>query len=898
MGVAAPPGREHEFQALLDVAAEAKAGRGAVVLLSAPSGRGKSHLLDTFQSALADPEADGGIELEKVRCFANTSQNNPLGPFGEVMRALIDPKRQARMKRIKKLVEEVAPHLVAMIPVIGNALSEGVRLTTKAFSDPDTESKKLAADIAAALLHIAADKPLVIAIEDAQWIDADSLEVVSRIIDAPRKAAALVLVLAYDTDFLDENEAFARVVRNAVTRPGCVRRIELEELSLEGVEAVIRDRYEGLVDGGLAGWLHDLTDGDPRFLKNFLVSLDEQGVFRQDGDGWTVDGTVDGEPGNWRLTGALAAAHAPDTLDELLRPRIDGLDENDLALLESGAVQGRRFLTKVIASLLDRDHRELTRRLRMIGDERGMVAVDNVRDWWTKQSALFSFDPGVLEKLLNERRAYNELFEDHAAVAAALEAMIAEDDPPPRHALLEIARHYEAAEEPRKAAERYVQVAKSTYADGAYRETARLATRAVDLLRDVPPNGLDGPDGQALLAWALLLVLLGGETSWRAAAATSKGDDVIALAEQATEAADRSGDATLRANARYARGVVLTAYRGLDDAVAAYEDALAVAQEAGDRIDEFAILLRLGHQLDSVNLKRGRDTLERARELLASGALDGELDGDRRVVEEARLDMSIGVADFDLGRFGDAYDSLVRSCDVFRGRGRCDDLAWSLAFLAQLHTAIGSYEQAEQTLQAGLAVFDGRGEALGIRGYLHALLGHLYHEWERPADAIEHVAAGRNEANESGFRGVIPLVDAYWAEVLLADGSPKALRDARETLEGLDPFGWPRSQIARASLLGRLALAEGHAADGVAPSAEAVAKLKECGWFVTATRGEEILFAHARILAAAGRDDAQEFFELAQDMVNRKAETLRDPEHRRAYLERVPLSRDILNAPA
>ena len=896
MGVAAPPGREHEFQALLGVAAEAKAGHGSVVLLSGPSGRGKTHLLDEFQAALAST-ATGEIEMEKVSCYAETSQNNPLGPFGEVLRALIDPKREVRMKRIKALVKEVSPVLLALIPMIGNALSEGFKVTTKVFSDSDKESRKIAATIAASLLHIADDKPLVIAIEDAQWIDADSLEVVSRIIDAPRETP-LVLVLAYDTDVLDENEAFARVITNAVTRPGKVRRIELSELTVEGVVAVIRDRYPGLTDGGLADWLHDLTDGDPRFVKNFLVSLDEQGVFVQDGDHWTVDGTVEGEPGDWRLTGALAEAHAPATLDELLAPRIDGLDEGDLALLESGAVQGRRFLTAVIASMLDRDKRELTRRLRMLGDERGMVAVDNVRDWWTKRSSLFAFDPGVLEKLLNERRAYDELFDDHARVAEALESMIADDDPPPRHALLEIARHYEAAEEPRKAAERYVQVAKSTYAEGAYRETARLATRAVDLLRTVPAKELEATDGQELVAWALLLVLLGGETSWRGAAATSTGDDVIALAEQATEAADKSGDASLRANARYARGVVLTAYRGLDDAVAAYEDALDVAQKAGDRIDEFAILLRLGHQLDSVNLRRGRDTLEEARELLASGALDGELDGDRRTFEEARLDMSIGVADFDLGQFGDALELLARSSAALQQRGRCDDLAWSLAFLAQLYTAIGLYEQAEQTLQAGIAVFDGRQEALGIRGYLEALLGHLYHEWERPAEAIEHVAAGRNEANESGFRGVIPLIDAYWAEVLLADGSPKALRDARETLDGLDPYGWPRSQIARASLLGRLALAEGRAADGVAQSEEAVAKLKDCGWFVTATRGEEILYEHARILEAAGSPGAAEFVGLAKDMVQKKAVTLRDPAHKQSYLERVRLSREILSAPA
>src|SRR5262249_27923150 len=160
----------------------------------------------------------------------------------------------------------------------------------------------------------------------------------------------------------------------------------------------------------------------------------------------------------------------------------------------------------------------------------------------------------------------------------------------------------EAADEPRKAAERYVEVAKSTFADGAYRETAVHAQRAADLLQAVPPNELASPDGQTLLAWALLLVILGGETSWRAAAAHSSGDEVIALANDATEAAAKSGDATLQAKTLYATGLVFTAYRGLHEAVAAYEQALDVARKADDKVDEFAILLKLGHHLNSVDL--------------------------------------------------------------------------------------------------------------------------------------------------------------------------------------------------------------------------------------------------------------------------------------------------------
>ena len=133
---------------------------------------------------------------------------------------------------------------------------------------------------------------------------------------------------------------------------------------------------------------------------------------------------------------------------------------------------------------------------------------------------------------------------------------------------------------------------------------------------------------------------------------------------------------------------------------------------------------------------------------------------------------------------------------------------------------------------------------------------------------------------------------------MIEEGGPEALREAKATLDALDPFGWPRSQIARASLLGRVALAEGRIDDAVASSKQAVAKLDGGGGYVTATRGEEILFAHAQILAAAGSADAATFFAHAKQVVRDKAESLDDPAQKQSFLERVRLSREILSSPA
>ena len=82
----APIGREQEFGELLATARDAVAGSGSIVFLAGATGSGKSFLVKALVEALAASDADPRPEIVSVRCY-ETSAGNPLGPFGEVLRA-------------------------------------------------------------------------------------------------------------------------------------------------------------------------------------------------------------------------------------------------------------------------------------------------------------------------------------------------------------------------------------------------------------------------------------------------------------------------------------------------------------------------------------------------------------------------------------------------------------------------------------------------------------------------------------------------------------------------------------------------------------------------------------------------------------------------------------------
>ena len=899
----APIGRDEELGSLVEAARAAAGGRGAIVFLDGPTGSGKSFLLKGLGDAVAELGEDERPDLVSVLCY-ETSAGNPLGPFGEVLRALTSRERRGdRAKRALEVVGQVAPPIVELIPVIGKLAALGVKTAADLGvyalgGNHDAQQAELAVDVALALRGIAADTPIVVVVDDAQWIDAASTEVVARLAQGPEEHP-LLLVVAYDGTLVPDTHPLARAKAATAGRDD-VRTLRLDALAEPEIASFLVERYGSVPDERLAAWLSERTGGSPLFLTRLLETLEGQAVLREENGAWALDGAIAGGPGDWRLGGALAAAETPETLLELLRPRVADLADDERALLETGAVQGRRFLSTVIVKLLDEEEDAILDRLAQIAERRRMIASEEIEDWWSDRSALYSFDPSVLQEILYGRYAKSpyERRRRHRAVAQALEALVEGDDPPPRHALLEIARHYGQAGAPVEAAARLVEVAESTFAEGADRETAEHAERAVALLREVDAKAKESPEAQRLLAQAILLLLLGGEAGWGAERGEGLEERLLGLAEEAERAAEAAADPRLRANARYGTARVLTAYRGLDESIAAYREALELARAAEDPVAEFAILLDYGHHMDSVDLEQGGKLLQEAQALLAGGALEGRLGEEQREAERASLESSIGVAAFDLGRYGEALGLLTESADALVQAHRRDEGAWTRSFLGQLYTAIGLYEAAEATLRDGISLLADLPGPLGVRGYLRALLGRLYVEWEpqRLAEAREALAGAREETKASGNRSVLPLVDGYWAELLLAEGTPEALDEAEAVLGAASSYGRARSDIAFCSLLARVALAEGRTADAVDPSTKAVTDLAARGGAVPTVRSEEILWTHARVLEATGSTDAADYAARAAAVVRAKAASIADEARRESFLTRVRLSRDILAA--
>jgi DNA-binding CsgD family transcriptional regulator/tetratricopeptide (TPR) repeat protein len=238
--------REPALADLARFAAEARAGQGRFVLLGGEAGVGKTALLRRFAADL------GGTARVLVGACDALSTPRPLGPLLDVADRLGGrlPALLAAETRRDDLLREVLAALAPPSEATGVDIQGAAATPSPAHADADAPTPP---------------PPLpVLAIEDAHWADAatlDLLRYLGRRIDDRR---ALVVVTWRD-DETGSQHPLRRVIGDLATAPG-VRRIELAPLSAAAVAALA----EGSAVDPAA--LHRLSGGNPFFVHEALAA--------------------------------------------------------------------------------------------------------------------------------------------------------------------------------------------------------------------------------------------------------------------------------------------------------------------------------------------------------------------------------------------------------------------------------------------------------------------------------------------------------------------------------------------------------------------------------------------------------------------------------------------------
>ena len=902
MGDSLYVGREQEIKDLVARIGQARNQQGSTVFLDGPPGIGKSSLV---AEAISEAVAQGLCTHENVAigyCYEQTGETSAYQPLLEIFETLATKNLKPDSGNLlKKIASETAADWLQVIPFVGSTIGATYRtakLTSELLLKKSAEEQieTMSTQYCNTVARIAQEHDvLVLMVEDAHWIDETSCQLVRRLI--PKILSQnVVLVVTYRATHVGENHRLRAAILEAVTR-GHANNIQLNVLPRAEVERYTKKRYGPHVPDEFIGWLMHISSGHPMFVEQYLSLLElEKIVSTKDGH-FKLAGeiSVDGE--EWSVQGELAALPVPESVEALVEQRISQLLDDERELLEIGAVQGPKFLSVVLARLLDSREHDVLTRLRRVRDRHNLISVQDGEDWVQNKSELYMFEHVLLHQALYARLTPRQKILYHQEVAEALQQTWHDKGRAPRKLLIDIAHHFEQGLQHESAADFYRIAARSSYKDGAVQEAVNLCHKGLASLQQLS----DGDQTSRLTVELSLLLLL---------AAKGSGDREnrlkrIDVASTAERVAAELEDTIALANLKALHGHLLVGIGETAKAMGHLREAVHIAEQVDDPTTLVFTMLQLGSQLAKENLRESLTVRRQALEVYEKELAPAMKDADSVDVKRYfnLLLVYVGVGEFDSGEFDVAEDYLRKGFDGLLDMQMENDLIQAQNYLSQLLIVEGRFDEAEQILLDGVTKTNKKDLSHPWIACNMALLGKLYLEKRDVGNAQKWLARGEVLSEKLDQEDLVSLVRNQYAEYLIDEAvtpfeSDKAFSVLYRSITKSRESGLVRSEVMALSLMSRYQLRIGNVDAALLFGKEAI-ELVESEGQMPALRQEEILFHYGRVLHAAGKErEATSYFARARAEVIRKSESIHDANRRETFLTGVPINLAIMDKSA
>lgn len=762
-------GNEEAVADLRAALAALESGDGALLLVAGPPGTGKTRLFDEAR-ALAPERGlrilQGGGRPDGA-LLGQVFQDLFAQALEEMLR---QPARQAAW-----LAEDgpvLALHFPALrrLPGLGNpALPE---------LEPGGAKARLMAAVHGFFTRLAGEGRVVLLLDDLQYADGLSLELAGHLVHSLTGATGrsaqpqLLIVANYRPDELDTPAEFGKWLGNL--RGPRVRRHRLRQLDEPQLAALAEALLGARVDDpAVIRRLHQLTGGNPFFVREVLQEAVAGGALRVGRRGWNL--------AEW--LGREEDGRLPSTLEGALRQRFDPLPEAARSALAGAAVIGREFKFGWWQALTGIGEEELLRIAELA--LRAQLLVES-----GVEQLAFAHDL-LRAKLLAEmpairrRRLHGKLAAILAAEPRALE----------RHGEA-IANHAIAAGLREEAVRYGVPAVEKLYKAGQVAAAGRLHAGIGLLFEDDTPMA----DGDRVKFVGLRGQIL--HRSGSAREAMEAHADAVALARAL---GDRATEMQQLAGLCYAS----TRSPRPEQYLQIAREYLACAEARGDAAEQCS-----AHTQVAAALMRAGDVAEANRHFDAAARCAAPLTDPRRRAEVLGTLLGIrGVLAYHEGNFEAAVEMTRQALAHEEFLQNATDIGINAGNLGELLMTLGEVTEAEASLGKARRINEGIGALPALADNLNTL-SHLT-AWRGDAAAALEIAgeavalARRTDSPELEAIGLLSI-----AEIQQGAGLPDDARESLRTAGALiDTMDLPAVRARAECVAAELALAQRRCAD-------------------------------------------------------------------------------------
>lgn len=911
-------GRKADLAQMRAVAEKALAGQGQIIRLHGGAGIGKSHLAAAFGLRAARM----GFQMVTGTC-QSTTQGTPYYPWRQLIRHLLGLETAVsdthhhsatEISQIEAELTRLNPDWTLRLPLLGDLLGLPIpgNNVTAAF-DPRLRQEALFTLVVDMLQHWAAERPLLLLLEDIHWLDEGSLNLTLSL-SRSLPGLPILLLLVHRPPLPTE-----RAILPELDALPYHQAISLTELSDVGVAALVEQRWGGTLTPLTLALVQAQAQGNPYFVEELVNALQEAGhLYLNEADlTWRLSAqmfealrqanALVKENGEWVLAPTVSLSVTdlgiPDSIHGLVLSRLDRLDEAAKLTVKVASVIGRTFGLLLLAQV----HPARPELLVLQEQINQVEERDFVRLEIPAPQLVYIFKHNTTQDVAYQTLLFAQRRALHRVIAEWYEATYAGEALGPHYPLLAYHwRQAEVADKERRyarlageqAAARFANEEAITYFSRALQLTpAELVRERYELYLDRSAvyhlAGLREEQAADLVALQQLAQTL-DETAVQATVALRFASYYEAIsdygaaelcARQAVEWAERADNIQLKIKGLVDCGLALWRRGELEASQKPLEEALELARRVGDLAGEATSL----HHLGAVSYNFGN--LNNAQRYLEE-ALTLRRESGNLTAQAASLTNLVAVHHA-LGDFARSKEAALNALTLAQSIGNRREEATALNNLAGIHHTLGQLSIAREQHQQALTLYqtlDNRlGESLAANNLALVLID--LGDYENAIHYAERaLKIDRSIGDKVGQGYSLTTLALAQEGLMLWEAAAESYQEAKTIRHQIGQHSYAMDDVAG---LARVALHRQQIGKALTYAQELQAWLTENG-HGGLEHPLRLYLTLADVLEATGHGrEVNKLLQAAAHMLQTQAERISDEAVRQTFIEEGPLHHNL-----
>ncbi len=410
--------RTAQIEILRSARARLSKKQGTLIFLPAESGYGKTALLKAFVHETISKTGAVTVLVECQSPVGNFQVGNlqPLHPFVRVLEELsVNDSKSAH----KKLVFNIGMSVLTILPFVGDAIY-AVKEIGKDVRDfkkekaTSSKTKNVVGEVFELLKDYSSKNPLVLFLDDMQWSDADSVELLSQFAEQIA-GLPIMIVVSYRPSMVNERLLpLMSLVKQWKPNGKSIIQFDITPFSVLDIASVcetLLPKYKRHIE--FEQWLWNKSGGIPQIVIEFLHYFERVSPF--DASGNLSDEFLKGE---------LVPASVHAAFGKL----VELLSEEERNILSLCSAEGNECTAFILSRLMNTDIVTVIKKLRILQQRTGIIHSIGAHTRYGVKTTVYQFGQSFYQQHFHNLLEYEEKTAIHDQIAMLLSKHYEEAD--------------------------------------------------------------------------------------------------------------------------------------------------------------------------------------------------------------------------------------------------------------------------------------------------------------------------------------------------------------------------------------------------------------------------------------------------------------------------------------